>query len=93
MSTLPGKEFKVGIPMKCGCAASGTVSVSGGPSLVSCCIHSCTEVMDEKPSLEGRTAVCAYGGREVPSSWDLAFFQYRPNEKHDQYYCGCYGWD
>jgi hypothetical protein len=31
-----------------------------------------------KPSLEGRTAHCAYGcGSEKPSDYDLPFFEYR----------------
>lgn len=39
---------------------------------------------------EKRSAVMA---EAVDSSWDLAFFQHKPNEEYDEYYCGCYGWD
>lgn len=30
---------------------------------------------------------------EKPSSPDLAFFEYRPAEDTDRFYCGCWGWD
>lgn len=45
------------------------------------------------PSVEGRTASCAQCGKKRPSETDLPFFQHRPSEKHDFYYCGCHGWD
>jgi hypothetical protein len=93
MSTIPASEFRIGIMMKCGCSAQGTVSRPGQPAVVSCAVHACTDVADGTPDLTGRTAVCSYGGNEVPSRPDLAFFQHCPNEKHDRYYCGCYGWD
>ena len=30
---------------------------------------------------------------EQPSSSSLAFFQYHPTKPHDEYYCGCFGWE
>ncbi len=93
MSTLPASEFRVGIAMKCGCAAAGTLKRPGQPALVGCGLHDCTDVVDTRPSLEGRTAKCSYGGKEIASSWSLAFFQHRPGQAHDAYYCGCFGWD
>ena len=30
---------------------------------------------------------------ERPSTDNLAFFEHRPSEPHDRYYCGCWGWD
>lgn len=30
---------------------------------------------------------------QKPSSVDLAFFKYQPDEEFDSYYCGCIGWD
>lgn len=35
-----------------------------------------------------RTCKC-----ERDSSTNLAFFEHRPDEKYDQFYCGCHGWD
>ena len=93
MSTIPASDFRVGIAMKCGCAAQGTVTRKDEPAVVGCLVHGCTEVAEAPPDLTGRTAICLYGGNEVPSSHSLAFFEHRPNEKHDRYYCGCYGWD
>jgi len=93
MTTIPTSEFRIGIMMKCGCAAQGTLSREGQPAVVGCGVHGCTDVEDSPPDLAGRTALCSYGGNEVPSRPDLAFFEHRPNDKHDRYYCGCYGWD
>ena len=58
---------------------------------------------------EGRKARCAYAspGRYgaqggsfekgfhgvKPSDQNLAFFESKPNEAYDIYYCGCFGWD
>lgn len=79
--------------MKCGCVAQGTVNLGPNRSMVpGCLIHSCIEEMPV-PDLTGRTAKCAYGGNEVPSNPELPFFEYKPEEKHDKYYCGCFGWD
>jgi hypothetical protein len=125
--------------MKCGCAAAGVMRSKGGvtydPPIPSCITHSCTELADTQPDLEGRIAQCAYspsGHAPKPSSPELAFFEWRgagsPNattkckcgmsivahegganyrkefrckaggftpigDQHDQYYCGCMGWD
>ena len=29
----------------------------------------------------------------IPSSFDLAFFSYKPDKEQDSFYCGCFGWD
>jgi hypothetical protein len=80
--------------MKCGCAANCQMARDGKNYKPGCGIHQCDEPADNPPNLEGRTAVCQYGlHHPVPSSLDLAFFVYRPNEKNDRYYCGCHGWD
>lgn len=36
-----------------------------------------------------------YPGSSKPqeSGRHLPFFEARPNETYDRYYCGCYGWD
>ncbi len=81
-------DFVIGTMMECGCAAAG-IGKDGKPI---CIIHMSRAVVGA-PDLTGRTARCSYGGNEVPSSTKLAFFEHRPNEPHDRYYCGCYGWD
>lgn len=93
MATLPASEFRVGITMACGCAASGTLKRGCQPALVACGLHGCTEVAEQAPDLAGRKARCTYGGNEVPSSTSLAFFKHRPDRECDEYYCGCFGWD
>jgi hypothetical protein len=84
--------------MACGCAAQATMA-DGSPG---CAVHGCTELAPEQPDLTGRTARChdaqlrhrhSKEGQEVPSSLRLAFFTYRPDQEHDEYYCGCCGWD
>lgn len=30
---------------------------------------------------------------ERPSSIDLPFFEWKPDEEFDLFYCGCHGWD
>ena len=29
----------------------------------------------------------------APSSFDLPFFHHNPDKPHDDYYCGCFGWE
>lgn len=86
--------------LKCGHFANATDN-EGNPA---CAIHAGitdTSVADKQPDLTGRKAKCTYklgrSGKEdhapVESSPDLAFFQYKPGEIFDEYYCGCWGWD
>lgn len=83
--------------MRCGCAANGAYG-DDRPCCVIHAPHPDAYTVADAPSLEGRTAWCAYhqhGGcpSHAPSALDLAFFEYRPTETTDQYYCGCWGWD
>jgi len=83
--------------MKCGHTANAHKILDDGTSIPSCVICNCDEIQEERPSLEGRYAVCS-GCKKTPanttkSRYDLPFFEYRPNEKFDNYYCGCWGWD
>lgn len=84
--------------MKCGHAANAVVVAGNAPF---CAICACGDV-DEKPaSLAGRMAKCTYlkkrNGKPhdgaVLSSVDLPFFESKPDEPFDAYYCGCWGWD
>jgi hypothetical protein len=81
--------------MKCGHSATGTDS-ENKPVCVSCIgiIPGARDIADNPPDLTGRTAFCTYGKHaEVPSDYGLAFFHYCPKSDHDEYYCGCFGWD
>ena len=57
--------------------------------------------MTEKPTpeqLAGRMATCGSPLTDSehnpkPSSPELAFFRYQPENENDDYYCGCMGWD
>lgn len=66
--------------LACGCVASATLTRRNGtlvdPPLPSCPIHNCTEVAANVPDLAGRAARCACG-KTRPSSFGLAFFEYR----------------
>ena len=55
----------------------------------------------EKKELKVRMAQCSdaggggkYGCKgQVPSDPNLAFFEARPDQELDRFYCGCFGWD
>jgi hypothetical protein len=88
--------------MKCGHTAQGRESKTGKPVCVICFPKPEASMPEENiPNLEGRMAECCYArGRDgkpcrkkVPSSFDLAFFEHRPDQETDLYYCGCWGWD
>lgn len=91
--------------MKCGCVAQGVLKAVKGveidPPIPTCITHSCTDIADKKPSLEGRVARCTYahnrpsprqtiGASPVPSSWALAFFEYcGPGSREATEICKC----
>ena len=54
--------------------------------------HICTN--DHTINEITRYAQCSYGDHAVvPTRPTLPFFQSRPDDSRDRYYCGCYGWD
>lgn len=77
--------------MKCGCGATGYI-IKNGEKIKACLIHGCTE--EKEVQLDGRFAICNYGNHaKIASNDKLAFFEFRPYEEFDRYYCGCYGYD
>lgn len=84
--------------MKCGHVAQAKDG-KGNPCCAICAgINPDGMIVDRECSgtdgLEGRTARCGYGAHaDVPSKWELPFFEYRPDKPFDSYYCGCKGWD
>lgn len=74
--------------MKCGCVAQGT---SEGKPV--CVVHMCHEVAENVPDLTGRMARCPYCSTEKPSALNLPFFEHKPGQVRDGFYCGCMGWD
>lgn len=97
-----------GVMMECGHAAC-SITVRDGETIPACAICAGIRSGDLKPytiaqnppDFTGRTARCSYSHRrdgkpctsEEPSSPALAFFEAKPDAKHDRYYCGCWGWD
>lgn len=93
--------------MKCGHAANAT-NTSGKPCCAICAVKPGYDEPAEV-DLSNRRAKCQYRTRKmvgtihslaghspegVPSDTPgLAFFEHRPGEKFDRYYCGCHGWD
>ena len=78
--------------MACGCVANGE-DQDGNPV---CAIHGCyavDHIVSGNEGLEGRQAKCAWCGHITDSSYDLPFFEYRPDKDYDGYYDGCGGWD
>ena len=80
------------IVMKCGHTANA-VKLVKGKKIPCCVICDCTEPCEKSISLDGRKARCTYCGHTAKSDISLPFFEYRPNEKYDKYYDGCFGWD
>lgn len=83
--------------MKCGHTANSHYKDKAGKWKPCCVIcygicEGATEIAEEQPDLTGRKARC-YCGKVVDSNTNLAFFQYRPDEEYDEYYCGCDGWE
>jgi len=80
--------------MECGHAANA-IDSQGRPVCVICALirDGWNKVADPQPDLSGRQAQCAMCGKVAPSDGELAFFEYRPDEEFDSYYCGCEGWD
>lgn len=79
--------------MGCGHAANARTH-TGDPVCVICygIMAGATEVVPS-PNLEGRVARCSDCKSEVPSGLALAFFEYRPDNDSDRFYCGCRGWN
>ena len=80
--------------MTCGHSANGFRVSATGEKIPACVICNCIEESKIQPSdIAGRIALCSCCKKQQPSNPDLAFFEYKPNEDHDNYYCGCKGWD
>lgn len=78
--------------MKCGHASQAEVC---GDPVCTICFGITPEAIqiEENHPEEGREAKCSLCGKIAKSSLDLAFFEYRPDDETDSYYCGCIGWD
>ena len=62
-----------------------------------CLICDCSKVAKDQSKISkvivGRKAKCMYCDKFENSSYNLPFFQPRPDKDYDLYYCGCGGWD
>lgn len=74
----------MGVLMKCGCVSHAVCNSMNGvefnPPIPSCVTHSCIEVAEVNPSLDGRVAKCIYkyGCKNTQtSSYELPFFVYK----------------
>ena len=77
--------------MKCGHTANAIFK--DRPCCIICAPNkNAFEINKDKNSLKGRKSKCIYCEKTKNSSWNLPFFKYLPNERYDEYYCGCYGW-
>lgn len=96
MNIIDKEEDNMNEIMKCGCRATGTLQ--GKPV---CVVHLFllpgAQIVNENPDLdkvlEKRIAKCIYCHTQANSNRDLPFFEYKPDQKRDIYYCGCRGWD
>lgn len=82
------------VMMGCGCAATGNDKDGNPICVVHIGLHPGWNTVVETPDLAGRYAKCCYGDHgKVKSTINLPFFEYKPDQEFDRYYCGCYGWD
>ena len=87
--------------MECGHVNNTTRINDDGTKQPWCVICDCGEVVkavEDTEGLQGRKAKCSHhkfgcAGGFTDSKWSLPFFEHRPNEPYDRYYCGCWGWD
>jgi hypothetical protein len=78
--------------MKCGHRANATQN--NKPCCVICAgFGNDWNTPAPEPDLSKRECICLYCKKVIPSSEAVAFFEYKPNEKYDQHYCGCRGWN
>lgn len=82
--------------MKCGHVANATTKVNGVE--IHCCVicapnKNAYEINTDIPDLTGRRAKCSYCEKSTTSSFDLPFFEHKPDSEFDEYYDGCFGWD
>ena len=67
--------------------------------MASCSYHGGCRNRSGMNSYRGRRKAPDYGAFDAmghavaPSSPNLPFFEHRPNEPMDRYYCGCFGWE
>lgn len=82
--------------MKCGHIAQAKTNL-GEPCCVLCVNDKNAFVIekevDSKEEIEGRRAKCSYCGHLTKSSYNLPFFEHRPEREFDSFYCGCGGGD
>jgi len=82
--------------MRCGHAANA-VREDGSPVCVICVgiVEGADQIVPEEkqPDLTNRYAMCVYCTATVSSNLDLPFFEFKPTDYYDRYYCGCRGWD
>ena len=81
------------VMMKCGHAANAT---HDGKPICAICFGITPDaeiIADTAPDLTGRKARCKYCSEVRDSKASLPFFEYRPKQKTDSFYCGCRGWN
>lgn len=78
--------------MECG-HVNNAVTFDGKPCCAICACDSIDREVHGREFLEDREAECPYCHKRTESAWNLPFFEYKPDQDHDEYYDGCFGWD
>lgn len=85
------EEDKKAPMMKCGHSANAVFNDK--PCCAICAPSPDAYEVVETPDVTGRKAKCSDCDYVRDSSVDLPFFEYRPDEEYDKFYCGCMGWE
>lgn len=87
--------------LKCGHVSNAERINDNGTKTPWCVICNCGEIVktvEDNEGLKDRKAKCSHhkfgcDGGITDSKWNLPFFEYKPTELYDSYYCGCWGWE
>lgn len=75
------------------CIVHNTCEVIEKPSLdnrLARCTYYGTEISSRRNECNQCRSICTHTEQ---SNVNLAFFQFKPTEEFDEFYCGCHSWD
>jgi hypothetical protein len=92
---IDGKNFDPPIPSCaiCGCIELAPEAPNLTGRIAKCAYRECRVNLLRRRGSSGYGAIGGDGRSFAPSSPNLPFFEHKPDQPHDTFYCGCLGWD